>query len=268
VWDSIALRRGLRKISHHEADEIGGRTMPISARQAQLLRIIIEEYVKTAEAVGSENIVAKHNLGVSPATVRNEMAALTQEGYLEQPHTSAGRTPTGLGFRYYLQELMQEQEIPVISEVAIKQRLWQERHELENLLRNAVLALAEETKEMALVTTDTGKVYTAGAAFILDNPEFYDIELTRAVLALIDQHDTLLTLFGRVEDGRDVHVLIGAETGLAYLAPCGVVFRHFDLGRGRFGTVAVLGPARMNYPAVMPTVRYFSDLMNELSRSW
>ncbi len=84
----------------------------ISPRQAQLLRIIIEEYVKSAEAVGSENIVAKYSLGVSPATVRNEMAALTQEGYLEQPHTSAGRIPTALGFRYYLSDLMEELDIP------------------------------------------------------------------------------------------------------------------------------------------------------------
>jgi transcriptional regulator of heat shock response len=242
--------------------------MPISTRQAQLLRIIIEEYVKTAEAVGSENIVAKYNLGVSPATVRNEMAALTNEGYLEQPHTSAGRTPTSLGFRFYLSELMEEQEIPVISEVAIKQRLWQERHELENLLRNTVLSLAEETHEMAVATIDTGKIYTAGAAYILDNPEFYDIELTRSVLALIDQYDTLNSIFGRGQDEKNVHVLLGSESGLANLTACSVVFRHFDIGRGRFGTLSVIGPARINYPTVIPTIRYFSDLMNELSHSW
>ena len=242
--------------------------MPITSRQAELLRIIIEEYVKSADAIGSENIVAKYNLGVSPATVRNEMAALTSEGYLEQPHTSAGRIPTAMGFRYYLSELMQEQEIPVISEVSIKQRLWQERHEMENLLRNTALALADETKEMALTITDNGKVYAAGAAYILDNPEFYDIDLTKAVLGLIDQYETLQAMFGKVPDEHNVHVLVGAETGLSYLAPCGVVYRHFDLGRGRMGTLGVIGPARQNYPAVIPTVRYFSDLMNELSRSW
>ena len=242
--------------------------MPITSRQAQLLRIIIEEYVKSKEAIGSENIVAKYNLGVSPATVRNEMAALSQEGYLDQPHTSAGRIPTSMGFRFYLSDLMEEQDIPVISEVAIKQRLWQERHELENLLRNSALALAEETREMAITITDNGKVYTAGAAYILDNPEFYDIDLTRAVLSLIDQYDTLQAIFNRGEDENKVHVLIGAETGIASLAPCSVIYRHFDLGRGRRGTMGVIGPARINYPAIIPTIRYFSDLMNELSRSW
>lgn len=240
----------------------------MTERQAQLLRIIIEEYVKIAEAVGSEYIVNKYNLGVSPATVRNEMAALTNEGYLEQPHTSAGRAPTALGMRYYIQELMEEQEIPVISEVSIKQRLWQERHELENLLRSAALALADETKEMAIAITDNGKVYTAGAANILDNPEFYDIELTRSVLSLIDQYDTLSSIFGQDRADQQVRVLVGAESGLPYLAPCSIIYRHFDMGRGRVGTLSVIGPARINYPTVIPTVRYFSDLMNELARSW
>jgi heat-inducible transcriptional repressor len=240
----------------------------MTERQAQLLRIIIEEYVKTAEVVGSEYIVNKYNLGVSPATVRNEMAALTNEGYLEQPHTSAGRAPTALGMRYYIQELMEEQEIPVVSEVSIKQRLWQERHELENLLRNAALALAEETKEMAIAMTDNGKVYTAGAANILDNPEFYDIELTRAVLSLIDQYDTLASIFGQDRSDHQVRVLVGTESGLPYLAPCSIVYRHFDLGRGRVGTLSVIGPARLSYPTIIPTVRYFSDVMNELAHSW
>ncbi len=240
----------------------------MTPRQAQLLRIIIEEYVKTAEAVGSESIVNKYNLGVSPATVRNEMAALAAEGYLDQPHTSAGRAPTAMGMRYYIQELMEEQEIPVVAEVSIKQRLWQERHELENLLRNAALALADETKEMAIAMTDNGKVYAAGAANILDNPEFYDIELTRSVLSLIDQYDTLASLFGQDKDEQQVRVLVGAESGIPYLAPCGIVYRHFDLGRGRVGTLSVIGPTRVNYPAIIPTVRYFSDLMNELAHSW
>jgi heat-inducible transcriptional repressor len=240
----------------------------MTQRQAQLLRIIIEEYVKTAEAVGSENIVSKYNLGVSPATVRNEMAALTSEGFLEQPHTSAGRAPTAIGMRYYIQELMEEQDMTVVSEVSIKQRLWQERHELENLLRSAALALADETKEMALAMTDNGKVYSAGAANILDNPEFYDIELTRSVLSLIDQYDTLASIFGKDLGEQQVRVLVGAESGLAYLAPCSIIYRHFDLGRGRVGTLSVIGPARINYPTIIPTVRYFSDLMNELAHSW
>src|SRR5690606_25664518 len=112
------------------------------------------------------------------------------------------------------------------------------------------------------------KVYTAGAAYILDNPEFYDIDLTRAVLSLIDQYDTLQAMFSRGGEENQVNVLIGADTGIPALAPCSVIYRHFDLGRGRIGTMGVIGPARINYSTIIPTIRYFSDLMNELSRSW
>ena len=70
----------------------------LTERQVQLLKAIVEEYVATAEPVGSKALVEKYKLDISPATVRNEMAAMTQEGYLEQPHTSAGRIPAPLGF--------------------------------------------------------------------------------------------------------------------------------------------------------------------------
>ncbi|MBM4401640.1 MAG: hypothetical protein FJ044_00130, partial [Candidatus Cloacimonetes bacterium] len=132
----------------------------LSERQIKLLGAIINEYVETASPVGSEVITQKYDLKVSPATIRNEMAALTNEGYLQKPHTSAGRIPTDLGFRFYIKNIMQEKEIPVVSEVAIKQRLWPQRHDLNNLLNQAAQALAEETKNLSLVLTDEGRLYT------------------------------------------------------------------------------------------------------------
>src|SRR4030065_1427914 len=95
----------------------------LSERKRQLLKAIIDEYIATAEPVGSEAIVEKYSLGVSPATVRNEMVVLTREGYLSQPHTSAGRSPTPMGLRFYIKELMKEQEVPVKDEVQIKEDL-------------------------------------------------------------------------------------------------------------------------------------------------
>ena len=71
-------------------------------RQKNLLKSIIDEYVTTAEPVGSETIVSKHSFGVSPATVRNDMVSLTRSGFLKQPHTSAGRVPTPQGLKFYI----------------------------------------------------------------------------------------------------------------------------------------------------------------------
>ena len=95
----------------------------LTARQINILKKIIEEYIDTAEAVGSEKLDKKYNLGVSPATLRNEMVALTDKGFLKQGHTSAGRTPTPKALRYYVSSLMQRQNLSVAEEVKIKEKV-------------------------------------------------------------------------------------------------------------------------------------------------
>src|SRR3990167_4268126 len=110
----------------------------ISKRQQDILQVIIQEYIETAEAVGSEYIVSKYSFDFSPATTRNEMVDLTERGFLAKDHVSAGRIPTPLAFRYYVKNLMNEKPLPVVNEVAIKQRLWDHRHDTERMLRQAV----------------------------------------------------------------------------------------------------------------------------------
>src|SRR3989344_8630644 len=107
----------------------------LTDRQKQLLKHIVDVYIETAEPVGSETIVAKTSLGVSPATIRNEMAALSEKGFLKQVHTSAGRIPTPTGLKFYINELMKEQSVPVKDEVSIKEALWDYRFQFQRLLR-------------------------------------------------------------------------------------------------------------------------------------
>src|SRR5207253_444065 len=102
-----------------------GTMTDLSDRQKDLLKAIVELYVKEGEPVGSQNVEKAYNLGVSPATIRNEMVKLTESGFLKQPHTSAGRIPTSMGFRVYIGELMKEKELPISAEVSIKENLWQ-----------------------------------------------------------------------------------------------------------------------------------------------
>ncbi len=82
--------------------------MNMDARKQQVLMAIIMDYISTAEPVGSRTIARKFNLGVSPATIRNEMSDLEEQGYIEQPHTSAGRVPSQKGYRYYVDFLMKK----------------------------------------------------------------------------------------------------------------------------------------------------------------
>ncbi len=85
----------------------------LTERQETILGLIIHQYIDAAQPVGSRWLVDKYQLGVSPATVRNEMAHLTQSGFLRQPHTSAGRIPTEKGYRYFVRSLIGETELPV-----------------------------------------------------------------------------------------------------------------------------------------------------------
>ena len=240
----------------------------LSERKKDLLRTIVDEYIDTAEPVGSEHIVEKHSLGVSPATVRNEMAALTDAGFLKQPHTSAGRIPTSLGLKTYINELMKETSLAVKDEVTIKESLWEQRFQFHKLLRQAARELSSQTASLAIAYSEDGEFYYAGTSNILDIPEFYDIDLTKTVLGLVDQQDSLAQIFDRAVGDEDVHILLGDELGGDYLEYCGVVFAPFGSGKKNAGVIGVLGPTRMQFNKVIPTVRYFGDLLTELSRNW
>ena len=239
----------------------------ISERQKELLRAIVDEYIETASPVGSESIVKKHSLGVSPATIRNEMAALLEDGYLEMMHTSSGRVPTSRAFRYFVEELMEEEEMPVLQEVAVKQRLWPQSFEFEKLLRNAALSLSEITKNTAIAVTEDGYITHAGSVHLLDNEEFWDIEVTRSALNLLDNFDELFGTFSSlVQDDDDVSVAVGDEINYPNMGQAALVFSPFRSG-GKAGYVSVLGPSRMNYSFVVPCIRYTKNLIQELSVS-
>lgn len=228
----------------------------------------MDEYVETAEPVGSESIVEKGSLGVSPATIRNEMAALTEQGYLNQPHTSAGRAPTPMGMRFYINDLMKEAGLPVKDEVEIKEALWDKRYHLHRLLKRATTELAAKTGSLAVATTEEGDIFYAGTANILDMPEFYDIDLTKTVLTMLDQNEMFAEIFDRAVGDEPVHVLLGEDIGRDYLNYCGLVFAQFGAGKRNAGNIGVIGPVRMRFERVIPTVRYFGDLLTELSNTW
>jgi len=240
----------------------------LTERQIQILKAIIEEYIETAQPVGSETLDKKYNLGISPATIRNEMVKLTELGYLRQPHTSAGRTPTPMALKFYIKQLMKAKELSVAEEVAAKEKIWDYRQEFDKLLRETTRVLAERTKTLALSTNEKGDLYYVGAANILDMPEFYDIDLTKSLLSLLDRFDFWEELALReIEEEDPIHFLLGEEIGEKYLEPCGLVYTHYEMPRHR-GILGVVGPYRLNYSYIIPLVRYFGGLLEEIGRTW
>jgi len=244
----------------------------LTQRQIQILKCIVEEFIESAEAVGSENLERKHTLGCSSATIRSEMGALTTQGFLKKSHSSAGRMPTSMGLKYYVRNLMTPKSMSISEEIGAKEKMWDYRNEFETLLKEATRELARFTRTMAIATTEQGNIYYHGASNLLEQPEFYDIDVTKAVLSLLDNQQYWFDLIQRTlnvaneihGDEEFVHLLIGEDLGMQHLEPCGFVYQRYEAGPHR-GIVGVVGPARRSYTTVVPIVDYYADLISTIS---
>lgn len=127
--------------------------MELSERKLKILQAIISDYVKTAEPVGSRTISKKYDLGVSPATVRNEMADLEEMGYLTHPHTSAGRVPSDAAYRLYVNALMEKKELTREEKNVIAERLHSNVNEFEKTIEHAATVLSEITNLTSFALT-------------------------------------------------------------------------------------------------------------------
>jgi heat-inducible transcriptional repressor len=135
-------------------NDAGGKILALTERQREILRIVIEEFVNTATPVSSELLVNKHKLPYSSATVRNELAELERNGFITQPHTSAGRIPSDLGYRFYVESLMNRSVgLSSVEQRNIQQQLFQLQTELNDWLRRAVSVTARTAHNAAVVST-------------------------------------------------------------------------------------------------------------------
>lgn len=235
----------------------------LTPRQTQILKHVVEEYLETAEPVGSDNLDRKHNIGVSPATIRNEMGVLTHFGYLRQPHTSSGRVPSPKAMKFYVAQLMDEKKMSVAEEVSAKQEFLNSRESFDKLMHTATRALAQSTHALSVAVTEDGEVWHAGYANILSSPEFYNIDVTTNVLSLLEEAKRLHELFFELLEGNDpLELCFGEETGWRNFEPVGIIASRFQTPHTR-GSLAVIGPTRLNYPVIIPVVRYYSELVSQ-----
>lgn len=235
----------------------------LTARQVHILRAVIEEFIQTAEPVGSDTIDKKYSIGVSPATIRNEMVYLTKQGYLNKSHSSAGRLPTPVALKLYVNELMREKELSVADEVSAKEKIWNSRDELDVLLQETARVLAERTRALGVAMSPERRLYSAGYANLLQMPEFYDINVMRHVLTLIEEVSLLEEIFSAGNTGTPLQVVYGQELGNRYLEPIGVIYMSVRAG-DQVCRLAVIGSSRFDYPYVMPLMKYCRGLIEEM----
>lgn len=238
----------------------------LTARQTSLLKTIIDEYIKTADAVGSENLDKKYNLGVSPATIRNEMALLTKSGYLKQPHTSSGRVPTPQAMKFYIDQLMEEKQMSLVDEVKTKEEVWDSRKKIDDLMDEATRSLANQTRSLAVgaLKDKKDKFWQAGHSYVFNNPEFAEMAACQSLFSIFEEFDKLDRLFFGLESTSPLDVLFGEELGWPELMPTGIVSTHFTI-HGMPGAFGVIGPARADYSTVIPILRYYGNLIQEVA---
>lgn len=160
-------------------------TNELAERRRRILNIVIQEYVQTAQPVGSGTIVQNYDLGVSAATIRNDLAFLEEEGLLTHPHTSAGRIPTDAGYRYFVQHLLTESELPHEERRAIRSQFQQARQELDQWLRLSTSVLARTSQSAALATAPRA------ARSHFKHLELVGIHDTKVLLVLVLQDGTV-----------------------------------------------------------------------------
>ncbi len=124
----------------------------LTERQRTILLLLIRDYIETAQPVGSKRLVERFHLDLSTATVRNEMSALTEMGYLRQPHTSAGRVPAEEGYRIFVGQMMQKAELPASVQNTISHQFFQVRPDVEQWMTLAASVLAHQSQGVSLVT--------------------------------------------------------------------------------------------------------------------
>ncbi len=129
----------------------------LTERQRKILGITVREYIETAHPVGSETIRQRHGLHVSPATIRNEFMALADLGYLMQPHTSAGRVPTAAGYRYFVEQLMEESELPLAEQLRIRHQFHQIARDLDEWMKLAAAVLAHVSHSASVIAAPQAK---------------------------------------------------------------------------------------------------------------
>jgi heat-inducible transcriptional repressor len=151
----------------------------LTERRAQLLSLIVREYVDSAVPVGSDSIVRKHELPYSSATIRNEMARLEEDGYISHPHTSAGRVPSDLGYRYYVEVLMQESDLSWEVKQTIRHQFHQAGREEDEWIQLAAAVLARAVENAAVVTVPRSREAR------LKRLELVGIQDTAALLVLV-----------------------------------------------------------------------------------
>jgi transcriptional regulator of heat shock response len=233
--------------------------MVTSKRQNLILNKIVGEYIMSAQPVSSKKIVKKYRLGVSPATIRNEMQKLTEEGFLYQPHTSAGRVPTDKGYRFFVDDLLERNFFDLEPILKIEEMIKEERENVLRLAARLTKMLAEESSNFAVLNLlERDFLWKEGWEEILQEPEFRIGNCVSNFTIFLKNLEEGIEKLGL---NSGIRVYIGKESPFPKSKEFSVIISQYYWPKEEKGIISLLGPKRMAYDRNIALIKSFKETL-------
>jgi len=239
------------------------RVTDYEARRNEIFSAAINTYINTASPVSSEEL--SQFFGYSSATIRNILAELEELNLLTHPYTSAGRIPTDEGYRYYIERLMTPMQLEDRERDLIEEEYKRENKDLDDLfqLTSQVLSNLSHSPGMVSFLEYQNKLFYEGTSYILEEPEFRDLERVKFLLKAFEKKENLIKLINQELEGK-IRIFIGKELGCQEIDNCSLVVSTYNFKGRPSGRLAILGPRRMKYNRIISLVEYLSDVLSTI----
>jgi len=234
----------------------------MNTRQEKILGSIIEEYTLNAVPVGSKVLVGKYKIDASSATIRNEMAELEKEGYLYQPHISAGRIPTDKGYRYFVEELMKNKELTRREQNKMQEELLKLKAKNTRMAKTTAKLLSGLSGNLAVSgNLDNNEFVDFGMKELFEEPEFQELDEVCRLAETLDYVDEMFDkIIGEIENG-ETKIFIGEENPVKKFSNCSMIVSPYKLKSGEKGILALIGPKRMKYARNKSLLEYVRKIL-------
>jgi heat-inducible transcriptional repressor len=222
----------------------------------------VELYTETAVPVGSQALMEKGGFDVSSATLRNDMADLEEEGYLYQPHVSAGRIPTDKGYRFYVEEEMRNEELSREEQLRLKQELLMHKAREARFAKTTAKLLSHFSGTLAVSgVPEKEELYDFGMKELLENPEFRELDELCRLVEVLDFIDEKFDLVMRTMRDDETRIFIGEENPIREISNCSMMVTPYRNKEGERGILAIIGPKRMQYAKNKSLLEYVKKLL-------
>src|SRR3989344_4742500 len=232
-------------------------------RRKAILKAIIRLYTKDAQPVGSKNLAERFNFGIGPAMIRQEMMILEKEGYLTQPHTSAGRIPTDMAYRLYISELAESpDELSLKEQKRISNEVGRTHDDWHELFKEVSRIVSDISGELSVAGLASGEAhYMHGFSQLAQEPELQDRHSIDNLFRFMDEMDQYFDHLWSSLLSNSYGVFIGSENPIKEIRSFSVVTGRYTLPKGEAGFISIIGPKRMDYRKNVALVRYVSHAL-------